>query len=135
MEQFNETEWQTDPKTGRRYKRVGNCIEYEMEIHTNGAVVPASQLDEYNRRNREAAERQRKEAAAAMRQEPHKSCPFKDGLSTSCKSDCAFYRAEDGCRLAAHPGTPTEGKKCPFNNKVCNGTCAMYKNGCTLPAL
>ena len=38
MEQFNETEWQTDPKTGRRYKRVGNCIEYEMEIHTNGAV-------------------------------------------------------------------------------------------------
>lgn len=135
MEQFNETEWQTDPKTGRRYKKVGHCIEYEMEIHTNGAVIPASQLEEFNRRNREqqeaALQRQREEMA---NRKQLGSCPFNTALDTSCKPGCAFY-TEDGCRLAAHPGKPTEGKKCPFNNKVCNGTCAMYKNGCTLPAV
>ena len=136
MEQYNDSEWKTD-EHGERYRELGRGMrEYEMMIHTQGMEIPQSQLEEFNRRNREQQEaelqRQREEMA---HRKPVKMCPFSTGLSTACKTDCAFYTEQDGCRLAAHPGQPTEGKKCPFNNRVCKGECAMYKDGCTLPAV
>lgn len=135
MEQYSDSEWKIDEQ-GKRYRELGNHMrEYEMMIHTQGMEIPQSQLEEFNRHNREqreaALQRQREEMA---NRKQLGSCPFNTALDTSCKPGCAFY-TEDGCKLAAHPGQPTEGKKCPFNNRVCNGLCAMFKNGCTLPAV
>ena len=135
MEQYNDNEWKVD-EYGKRYKEVGNHVrEYEMEIHTQGTVIPASQLEEFNRRNRAAAEQRRRAELEAEKREPTGQCPFRTGLSTTCKSDCSFF-ADPGCRLAAHSAIQdTQGKQCVFTGRKCESTCAMYKNGCTLPPL
>lgn len=132
---IQETEWKTD-EYGKRYKEVGNHMrEYEMEIHTQGTVIPASQLDEFNRRNRAAAEQRRRAELEAQRNEPTAQCPFRSGMNTTCKSDCSFF-ADPGCRLAAHNAIQdTQGKQCVFTGRKCDSTCAMYKNGCALPPL
>ena len=49
-----ENEWQIDPNTGERYRMVGRIKEYEMMIHTSGGIVPASELAEHNKRQKEA---------------------------------------------------------------------------------
>lgn len=134
MAEIPESEWLVD-EYGKRYRIVGNHMrEYEMMIHTQGAEIPQSQLEEYHRRNREAEERRRQqEKEAAAHRKPTVFCPFRTGLSTACKEDCTFY-TEDGCRLAAHKATQdTQGRRCVFSNKECDSTCAMYNHGCTLP--
>ena len=59
-------EWQVDPKTGERFRMVGHIKEYEMMIHTSGGIVPASELAEHNKRQKEAEERRKAEALEAL---------------------------------------------------------------------
>lgn len=133
-------EWQTevDPHGGvRRFRMVGNIKEYEMEISVNGVLVPQSQLEEHNRRAREAKERQGLPLNANARNQQKKRCPFASvggrSLDDACRSDCAFY-GRNGCELGTNESTGTQdacGKKCPLGGN-CGGNCALYENGCSL---
>lgn len=135
MEQYSDSEWKVD-EYGKRYRELGRGMrEYEMMIHTEAGEIPQSQLADFQRRSREAAEQRRRAELEAKKREPTGQCPFRTGLSTTCKSDCSFF-ADPGCRLAAHSAIQdTQGKQCVFTGRKCESTCAMYKNGCTLPPL
>lgn len=130
------SEWQTD-KDGRRYRQIGQLIEYEMEI--NG--VPQSQFAEMQKRQKEQAERQRKEAEqkAAEYARVRRNCPFRDTNSTQtdCSREaCALFL--NGCSLASMtPAKDTKELQCPFNRYrlKCRTDCALYKGGCTLTGL
>ena len=133
--------WEVEPETGRRFRRIGNgCVEYEMMVHTAGCVVPQSQLAEHNARMREADERAREAARKAADAAPKASCPFKDGLSTTCTGEkCALF-LNGGCAIAQLiPGTPARTRKgqCPISRSArgCTEDCALYENGCKLTAI
>lgn len=129
-------EWQTD-ETGRRFRMIGNCKEYEPEI--NGipqSVFFASQKRQAEQR---AAELEREKKEAAERAARRRNCPFIDsnGRNTDCSLEaCALYM--DGCTLARlTPARDTEGLQCPFDRyrHKCRTDCALYKGGCTLTGI
>lgn len=130
-------EWEVD-QNGRRFRRVGNCIEYAMTISTVGAgEVYADQLPEIQKHLKEQEEQRRKaEAAALAAAQTGKDCPFKIGrndLKCSCEKSCAFY-ADTACIFARmdRPATKdTKDMDCIIARK-CNERCAMYNHGCTL---
>ena len=127
-------EWQTDER-GRRYRKIGNCIEYEPEI--NG--VPQSVFLESNRRMKEQREKQiiEEQREAARLQRLRRNCPFADGMQTDCKREaCALF--VDGCTLARWTATKaTEGLQCPFSkyHSKCRTDCALYRGGCTFTGI
>lgn len=133
------SEWQTD-KDGRRFRRIGNCIEYEPVIKIDGIEIPQSELAEYHQRRKEV-ERERKEAEQTRPEPPKtKNCPFSDGMQTACTRDkCALY--VNGCAIPQLINTParkdTIGLQCPLNkyHRACRTDCALYKNGCILTAI
>lgn len=129
-------EWQTD-KYGKRYRKIGNCIEYEPEINGIPQSVFFRSQKAQKERDRIAREQEQKEAAekAARR----RNCPFIDsnGRNTDCSLEaCALYM--DGCTLARlTPAKDTEGLQCPFDRyrHKCRKDCALYKGGCTLTGI
>ena len=129
-------EWQTD-KYGKRYRKVGNCIEYEPEI--NG--IPQSVFFRSQKAQKEQREKQLKEeqARAAEKAARRRNCPFIESNSrnTDCTLEaCALYM--DGCTLARlTPAKDTEGLQCPFSRyrHKCRKDCALYKGGCTLTGI
>ena len=130
-------EWEVD-QNGRRFRRVGNCIEYAMTINTVGAgEVYADLLPEIQKHLKEQEEQRRKaEAAALAAAQTGKDCPFKIGrndLKCSCEKSCAFYQ-DTACIFARmdRPATKdTKDMDCIIARK-CNERCAMYNHGCTL---
>ena len=44
-------------ENGRRFRRIGSCIEHEPEISINGVMIPVSEADAYRERVKEAHER------------------------------------------------------------------------------
>lgn len=127
-------DWQTD-ENGRRYRRVGNTKEYEMEI--NGVpqsvfIASKKAQAEYDKARYAEEQRAAKERAAQRRH-----CPFMSGMSADCKrNECALF--VDGCTLARHtPVRDTAGRYCPFNGRysTCRIDCALYKGGCTLTGI
>lgn len=89
-------EWQTD-KYGKRYRKVGNCIEYEPEIDG----IPQSVFFRSQKAQKEQREKQLKEeqTRAAERAAQRRNCPFRDGMQTDCtRETCALFM--DGCTLA-----------------------------------
>lgn len=129
-------EWQTD-KYGRRYRKVGNCIEYEPEI--NGIPQSAFFANQKRQAEQRAAELEREKKEAAERAARRRNCPFIDsnGRNTDCSLEaCALYM--DGCTLARlTPAKDTEGLQCPFDRykHKCRKDCALYRNGCTLTGI
>lgn len=124
----------------RRYRKSPTGgIEYEMTI--NG--IPESELEDYNRRERErkkkffAEEKRRNAESAAL-----KYCPVMDSGNdqTICiREECAlFSTAEDRC-IFTFKGKikeirKTVGLRCPFSKYAgkCNNNCALYHgDGCT----
>ena len=130
-------EWEVD-KDGRRFRRVGNCIEYAMTISTVGAgEVYADQLPEIQKHLKEQQEADRKrEAAALAAAYTGRECPFKVGrnnMKCSCEKSCSFY-VDTACifaRMDTHATIDTKNTDCIFARK-CNERCAMYNHGCTL---
>ena len=122
----------------RRYRKIGSMIEYEKEIMVNGIPVPESQLEEHNRRMKEAEEQYRKQETQRLADSaPLKTeCPFlcgKNQLYTQCRRDCTFY-GENGCEFCFTATEPTQdnaNRECPLRGK-CNNNCTMYSNGCGL---
>ena len=135
---MNRGEWQEEVNQWggvRRYRMVGNVKEYEMMVSVDGTQVPLSELEDYNRRKREAEAARR----AAPPPPPARQCPFSfTGVPGDCKRDnCALFDGE-ACTLAQiadKAAKDTSGRKCPFNPYKCVARCALYKSGCTLTAL
>lgn len=132
-------EWERDAN-GKRFRRVGNSIEYEMMIHTSSGVIPESELEDFNRRQREECERRAAEAATAPTREIT-FCPLamlRASVSDKCmKEECAFY-GEHGCMMANEDAAiDTAGLLCPVagSGRKCFNRCELYKNGCTLTAV
>ena len=129
-------EWETD-NLGRRFRKVGSCIEYEPTVTIDGIEIPQSEVESFNQMRREALEKMKRETA--LDQESH-SCPFHDGLSTNCDHKCALY-VEGACTLPQLiTGTPlvdTKGKSCPIRRSSlkCADSCILYRNGCILTAI
>ena len=118
---------------GKRFRKIGNCIEYEPEI--NG--LPRSTFFASQKAQKKADEERRKrEAAEQAAAQTGRDCPFKIGrndLKCSCEKSCAFY--QDTACIFARMDTPatkdTKGMDCIIARK-CNERCAMYNHGCTL---
>lgn len=123
--------WERDER-GRRYRRAGDLIEYEMEI----GGVPQSVFLESNRLMREQLKNQLKEEqreAERLRQ-LRRHCPFATGMQNDCiREKCALFL--DGCALGATSAAKeTEGLRCPLSARrtACRTDCALYKGGCAL---
>lgn len=144
-EEVNPGEWQVDPKTGERFRMVGHIKEYEMMIHTSGGIVPASELAEHNKRQKEAEERRKAEAMEAAKNRPEpKSCPFANGCNTLCKREgckifangkCALATIADASGVEIEEAPSKDNRKCPFSiYGHCEG-CALYNKGCAVVRL
>lgn len=122
----------------RRYRMVGNCKEYEMDVTVDGITIPQSQLTAYHERKKAAQaaqiEAERKRAAQAK---PPRNCPLSDGMNTQCTQEkCALYM--DGCTLARwNAAKATEGLQCPLSKykSKCRTDCALYRGGCTFTGI
>lgn len=100
-EDENPGEWQVDPKTGERFRMVGHIKEYEMMIHTSGGIVPASELAEHSKRQKEAEERRKAADDEAWKNRPPaKSRPFANGCNTLCKREGCKIFANGKCAIA-----------------------------------
>lgn len=110
--------WEVD-SNGKRFRRLGNCIEYEPTISTTFGDLTQRQLAEMNARAKD------KPPFVPIQTEPTKYCPFKSGVHTNCdKEACAWY-TEDGCaKKCPHPAP---GKKCPYTKTSCANDCALMK--------
>ena len=148
-EDENPGEWQEEiDKFGgvKRFRMIGHIKEYEPTITINGLEIPQSQLEDYHRRQKEAAERRKAEALEAAKNRPEpKSCPFSSGNNNTCwREKCSLF-LKGKCAIAiladAH-GTEqtdqteqTQTTKCPFSiYGRCQG-CALFHNGCALVRL
>lgn len=126
------TGWQYD-NHGRKYRKVGNCIEYAPTIVIDGIEIYQDEVEEHNRRRQETRKKMlAEENKRTEEQRTGKQCPVNAlQMAHECKTDCALYRA-DGCawkRRKAEKGTL--GMKCPYLRK-CIKECALYDNGCTI---
>ena len=141
-EEVNPGEWQVDPKTGERFRMVGHIKDYEMMIHTSGGIVPASELAEHNKRQKEAEERRKAAADEAWKNRPPaKSCPFANGCNTLCKREgckifvngkCALATIADASGVEIEEAPVKDNRKCPFSiYGHCEG-CALYSKGCAI---
>ena len=105
-------EWEVDER-GRRFRRVGNSIEYAPTITTTYGEFEVGSVPTP------------KNIITAERPKPPKDCPF----LSKCTTKCARYR-ESGCGLVTGEA-PTIGGRCPFGNKVnpttCKDACAFWE--------
>lgn len=145
-EDENPGEWEVD-ENGKRFRRVGKAIEYEMMISVAGGIeIPESELEEYNRRQKEAEEKRKAAAMEELKNRPEpKSCPFSSGNYNTCKREGCPLFLKGKCAIAiladAH-GTEqtdqaeqTQATKCPFSiYGRCKG-CALFNNGCAVVRL
>lgn len=129
----DDAEYNEVDQYGKRFRKIGNCIEYEPEI--NG--IPQSVFFASQKAQKKADEERRKrEAEEQAAARTGRTCPFKVGqnsIKTSCEKSCAFY-VDTACILARMDSPATRDTKnmdCIIARK-CNETCAMYNHGCTL---
>ena len=144
-EEVNPGEWQVDPKTGERFRMVGHIKEYEMMIHTSGGIVPASELAEHNKRQKEAEERRKAAADEAWKNRPPaKSCPFANGCNTLCKREgckifangkCVLATIADASGVEIEEAPAKDNRKCPFSIYGHCEVCALYNKGCAVVRL
>ena len=102
--------WERD-ELGRKFRRVGNTIEYAPTITTSYGIFPMGEVP----KPREVKEKKPKEWG---------KCPF----NSRCTQHCARY-TDKGCGIVTGEG-PAPGRRCPFGNKTnpttCKETCAFW---------
>lgn len=138
-----DNEWKID-EHGNRYREFGNGHrEYEMMVRVSGGIeIPQSQLADYNRRQKEAEKRRKAAALEEMKKRPEpKSCPFQNGLNTTCRREGCMIFLDGKCSLAIiadshgadHP--IEKGKKCPLSPYSRCDSCALNNGGCAFVRL
>ena len=133
-------EWQTDPKTGERFRMIGHIKEYEPVTYISGIPVPESQIADFHKRQKEAEERRKAAALEELKNRPEpKSCPFSSGNNNTCTREKCSLFLKGKCAIAiladAHGTEQTQTAKCPFSiYGRCQG-CALFHNGCALVRL
>ena len=143
-EDENPGEWQEEiDKFGgvKRFRMIGHIKEYEPTITINGLEIPQSQLEDYHRRQKEAAERRKAEALEAAKNRPEpKSCPFSNGCNNTCQREGCNIFLKGKCSIATIADAsgveieeaPAKNSKCPFSiYGRCQG-CALYNKGCAI---
>lgn len=147
-EEVNPGEWQEEiDKFGgvKRFRMIGRIKEYEPTITINGREIPQSQLEDYHRRQKEAAERRKAEALEAAKNRPEpRSCPFSNGCNNTCTREqckiffngkCAIAAIADATGAEIEAAPATDKRKCPFSiYGHCKG-CALFNNGCAVVRL
>ena len=134
-------EWEVD-EDGKRFRRVGNIIEYEMMISVAGGIeIPESELGEYHRRQKEAEEKRKAAALEELKNRPEpKSCPLSDSCNNTCKREGCNIFLKGKCSIATIADAsgveieeaPAQNSKCPFSiYGRCQG-CALYNKGCAI---
>lgn len=124
-------EWEID-RYGRKFRRVGNAIEYAPEIMTTGGTVRADDLEKHNKRMKQERERQEQERREKREKEPKGRCPLKRSTITKCESTCVLYDG-DACMLASgRAEIDTAGKTCLLTGGQCNDACMLYVGGCMI---
>ena len=139
----NSTEWKVD-ECGRRYRNVGKSIEYEEMVTVAGGFgIPISQLEDYNRRRKEAEEERRKKALEELANRPPlKHCPFSSGVNTDCKREKCVLFSNGQCSIAIiadNTGVTADEQdknaKCPFSVYSRCNICALNNGGCAFVRL
>ena len=110
-----------DLVSGRRYREFGKSREYEPDyIFAGGKETKKDKVKKEQDTGR---------------------CPFRSTINDRCtREQCAFFVQSKSCcvlaALASGPVHDTAGKKCPINRewRVCDATCAIYRNGCMITA-
>ena len=140
---MDNIEWEIDEQ-GRRFRRIGNAIEYEMVIHTNGIEVPQSELSAFHERQKAADAKRKEEAerrAAEEAKKPKYSCPFSSGMNSACRrEECPLYIADrcsiatiaDGLGVEIEAKTTNKKQRCPFSIYSRCESCALHRNGCAI---
>lgn len=115
-------------ENGRRFRRIGSCIEHEPEISLGGRMIPVSEADAYRESLKRSEEITKREKTEALERERKLGdCPFSNGIQSKCKTGCAFY-SDAGCMKSPE----TLGRHCPISNYNCRENCMLYDNGCQL---
>ena len=142
-------EWQEEVNAYggvKRFRMIGQIKEYEPTITINGLEIPQSQLEDYHRRQKEAAERRKAEALEAAKNRPEpRSCPFSNGCNNTCAREKCSLFLKDKFAIAiladeqeaeqTDKTEQTQATKCPFSiYGRCQG-CALFHNGCALVRL
>ena len=141
-------EWQEEVNAYggvKRFRMIGQIKEYEPTITINGLEIPQSQLEDYHRRQKEAAERRKAEALEAAKNRPEpKSCPFSNGCNNTCqregckiflKGKCSIATIADASGAEIEAAPATDKRKCPFSvYGRCEG-CALFSKGCAIVRL
>lgn len=114
--------WETDPKTGKRFRRFGrNGIEYEMQVTTTAGTVPESRLNETAKATQACREQTLRSESEARR-----CCPLRE--MRQCRPDCVFYNG----RICGIVSGKHQDGVCPLWSEKCGEGCAMYDEGCNL---
>ncbi len=141
-------EWQEEVNAYggvKRFRMIGQIKEYEPTITINGLEIPQSQLEDYHRRQKEAAERRKAEALEAAKNRPEpRSCPFSNGCNNTCtregckiflKGKCSIATIADASGAEIEAAPATDKRKCPFSvYGRCEG-CALFSKGCAIVRL
>lgn len=119
---------------GRRFRRIGNCIEYEPIISTSFGNIPESQLEEAQKRHKEQQQKRLQELQRQAQKKSVKQCPFKvTSYNVTCEVSCAWWNGS-ACLLTCSEGFKTENNRhCPISNRTCQNNCAlMHDDKCIL---
>ena len=110
MSNIEPGSWERD-ELGRKFRRVGNSIEYAPTITTSYGIFPMGEVPE-------------PKATEAKKPKTWGDCPFR----SKCTTQCARY-TESGCGLVTG-AAPATGKRCPFcgahNPLICSEKCALW---------
>ena len=135
--------WKID-EHGKRYREIApGHIEFEPTIVVDGIEIYQSDLEEFQRRQKEADEKRKAAALEEFKNRPPtKYCPFVSGMNTQCKREKCVLFLDGRCSIAiladAH-GTDhpiVKGAKCPFSvYDRCDGCALNNGGGCAIVRL
>ena len=115
MELYTETDSQ-----GRRFRRVGDCIEYEPVIMTTRGSLTQTQL--------QTAQKTAPEKIVTVKRQPEKTCPFKSQYNLKCDRGCQWYSGSECLLRSQESSSDTALKKCPVSHRTCLPDCVMMDN-------
>ena len=134
--------WKVD-EHGKRYREIApGHIEFEPTIVVDGIEIYQSDLEEFQRRQKEADEKRKAAALEEFKNRPPaRSCPFVSGMNTQCRREKCVLFLDGRCSIAILADVHgidqpiAKGAKCPFSvYGRCDG-CALNNGGCAVVRL